>query len=367
MTPNTTQPAEIAARFPISGPVEDVVPLSNGLINATFLVKAPGSGWILQRVNGRVFPHPELIMENLALLSEHLAGRHASGIRIPRLVPASDGNPYVRDEEGEIWRLMELIPDAKTLAGIQTSVQAREIGRTLGHFHRLVADLDPSRVAVTLPGFHVTPGYLERFTRALNEAGRICHTEQFREAVTFVTARRNIAGVLEEAKREGRIPVRVVHGDPKLDNILFDRTGTRALGLIDLDTLQPGLIHHDIGDCLRSCCNRWGETPEAGRRAELDLGVCRDILDTYADETRDLLTADEVVLIHEAVRLIPFELGLRFLTDHLEGNRYFRVSEPEQNLRRARVQFDLVADIEGKEEDICAIVADCFRREACGA
>jgi Ser/Thr protein kinase RdoA (MazF antagonist) len=169
--------------------------------------------------------------------------------------------------------------------------------------------------------------------------------------------------VLEDARRLGRIPVRVVHGDPKLDNILFDRTRTRALALIDLDTVQPGLVHHDIGDCVRSCCNRSGESPEGEPRAELDLDVFRDILGAYSAETRDLLTPAEIELVSDAVRLIPFELGLRFLTDHLEGDRYFKVGEPGQNLRRALVQFALVADIEGKEREIRRIVADGFGHE----
>lgn len=331
-----------------------------GLINDTFLVMSGDAGWVLQHINGKVFPNPELIMGNLAVLSWHLSKRGDSDIRIPALIPAADGTPLVRDPDGGAWRLMELIPEGRTLPTIETPVQAAEVGRALGCFHRLTADLDPGTLAVTLPGFHVTPGYLEHFTRALKQGGGFCHTEQVRAAIRFVAARRGIVDALEEAKRRDRIPVRVVHGDPKLDNILFDRAGTRALGLIDLDTVQPGLIHHDIGDCLRSCCNRGGESPEGAASAELDLDICRGILESYAVETRSMLTLAEIALMYDAVRLIPFELGLRFLTDHLEGDRYFKVSEPGQNLRKALVQFSLVEDIEGKEIEIRRIVAECF-------
>jgi Ser/Thr protein kinase RdoA (MazF antagonist) len=334
-----------------------------GLINDTFLVTAGAAGWVLQRVNAKVFPHPERIMENLAVLAGHLGRLGEADIRIPVPLPAADGRPFVRDPQGGVWRLLELIPETRTLAGIEIPLQAREVGRALGRFHRLTSDLDRGRLAVTLPGFHVTPEYLEHFTRALKQGGIACHTGQMRAAIRFVAARRGSVDVLEDARRQGRTPVRVVHGDPKLDNILFDRTGARAVGLIDLDTVQPGLVHHDIGDCLRSCCNRDGESPEGEPRAELDLDICRGILQAYADETRGLLTPPEIELIYPAVRLIPFELGLRFLTDHLEGDRYFKVREPGQNLRKALVQFSLVEDIEGKERKIRRIVTDCFESE----
>jgi Ser/Thr protein kinase RdoA (MazF antagonist) len=174
-----------------------------------------------------------------------------------------------------------------------------------------------------------------------------------------VAARRESLDLLEQARAAGQIPERLVHGDPKLDNLLFDAEGRRALALIDLDTVQPGLTLHDIGDCLRSCCNRQGESASKSR-VGFDLAVCLPLLQAYADRTQGLLVPAEVTLLFAAIRLIPFELGLRFLTDHLQGNPWFRVSAPGQNLAKARIQFSLVADIEGKEREIQAIIAACF-------
>lgn len=356
----SSRPANIARRFQIPGPVEGIEPLGKGLINDTFLVTARGSGWVLQRINEMVFPHPERIMANLSVLSEHL-GRHPNtDLCIPALIPSEAGNSFVRDQDGAIWRLMELIPNAQVLTGILTPAQAEEVGHAIGRFHRLTADLAPNRLVATLPGFHVTPSYLDHFTEAVERAGDRRYSEEIREVIRFVDNRRGFAEVLETARRDGRLPVRVIHGDPKLDNILFDGTGTLALCLIDLDTVQPGLIHYDIGDCLRSCCNRQGESPGMEPGAELDLDICRGILEAYAGETRDLLTTVEVGLIFDAVRLLPFELGLRFITDHLEGDRYFRVDAPGQNLRKALVQLALVADIEAKEQKIRRIVTNAF-------
>ena len=218
--------------------------------------------------------------------------------------------------------------------------------------------LDPASLRVTLPGFHVTPGYLEPFDRAAREAVA-APLPGLEEALAFVAARRTGLDLLEQARAAGQIPERLVHGDPKLDNLLFDAEGRRALALIDLDTVQPGLTLHDIGDCLRSCCNRLGESARESRLG-FDLAVCRPLLQAYADRTQGLLVPAEVALLFPAIRLIPLELGLRFLTDHLQGDRWFRVSAPGQNLAKARIQFALVADIERQEREIRAIIAAAF-------
>ena len=348
---------DVAGRFAISGQPQSVEPYGDGLINRTFLVVAEDNGYILQRINGSVFPEPERIMSNLSLLQGHLSRHVEPGLRVPALIPARDGQLFVRDEQGEVWRMMELIPNAGSLKSIQNPDQARQIGRILGRFHALLSDLPPSRLAVTLPGFHVTPRYLERFAGIL-AAGISGRRGEVAEAIELVTERQARAGVLEEARRKGQIPERVIHGDPKLDNILFDRETGRAASLIDLDTVQPGLVHYDLGDCLRSCCSvRSGSADVEGR---FDLDLCRAILGAYADETEGLLGEGEIELLFDAIRLIPFELGLRFLMDHLEGDRYFRVTERGQNLRKARTQLALVEDIEGKESEIRQILAESF-------
>jgi Ser/Thr protein kinase RdoA (MazF antagonist) len=357
-----TEAAAIAARFVLDAPVRRLQPLGGGLINQSFLVEAGGGRWVLQRINGAIFPHPAGIMENLAALSAHLTRHPAAGLRVPALVPAADGGAWVRGDDGAVWRLMAFIEGSRVLPRLENEAQAREVGRALGAFHRLVHDLPRGSMVVTLPGFHATPGYLDAFTLALRRGEGACHTPEVRAAIGFVAARRGHAGVLEEARRDGHLPERVIHGDPKLDNILFDREGIRVLGLIDLDTVQPGLVHYDIGDCLRSCCNRGGESPSGAAAPFFDLDLCRAILAAYAERMGGLLAPAEVALLYDAVRLIPFELGLRFITDHLEGDRYFRVSAPGENLARAGIQFALVEDIEHKARLIHGIIAECFQR-----
>jgi len=354
--------AYLLAGFAVDGPVGPIEPLGKGLINLSFRVSAGGRDWVLQRLNGEVFAHPERIMANLRLLAGHGAQASALGLKIPALVPGRDGAPFVRAPDGGLWRLMELITDAVTLARLETEDQAREVGRVLGRFHRLAAELPREGLQVSLPGFHHTPTYLARHLRARALAKDLAHTDPavLEDCLDRVDSRRDLAEVLESARTRGRIAERVIHGDPKLDNILFDAAGGRALALIDLDTVQPGLIQQDLGDCLRSCCNRMGESPESRARPAFDLGLCAAILGGYGQEAASLLRRGDIAVLYDSIRLLPFELALRFLTDHLEGDRYFRVDHRGQNLEKARIQLDLLADIEAKGQDIRRIIADAF-------
>ena len=357
-TPNRLQEAaEIASRFNTGTDPDVVVPLGEGLINHTFLITTAGHRWVLQRVNTDVFPHPERILENLDRLSVHLAGKPKIGLRIPALLKSLDGQRWINGKDGGLWRLMEFIDGGRVLGSIDEN-QASEVGRTLGGFHRAVADLSPGALAFTLPGFHVTPRYVARLMQLIGECGAN-QVAELGESVAFVASRKLAADVLEQAHRAGYIPQRVIHGDPKLDNILFDPSGRQALALIDLDTVQPGLVHYDIGDCLRSCCNRDGESAAGCIGPTFDLSLCQNLLSAYAEHTRGLLNPKEIALIFDAIRLISFELGVRFLTDHLEGNRWFRVSKSGENLTKARIQFALTEDVERKESAIRAIIGAC--------
>jgi len=350
--------AEIASRFGIVTDPDGIASLGNGLVNHTFLIAAGGQRWVLQRLNAKVFPYPRRILENLERLSSHLADKPNRGPRIPALLRGQNGAGWVKGGDGALWRLLEFIEDGQPLGRIDNLHQAAEVGRALGGFHRAVADLPLQTLAVALPGFHVTPDYIARFMEVISACGAD-RTDEIQAAIAFVADRERDAGVLEQARRTGSIPQRVIHGDPKLGNILFDHAGRQALALIDLDTVQPGLVHYDIGDCLRSCCNRGGESADGREGPSFDLDLCRSLLGAYSEYLGTLLLAREVDLIFDAIRLIPFELGIRFLTDHLEGDRLFRVSEPGDNLAKARIQFALTADIERKESAIRAIVGAC--------
>ena len=231
------------------------------------------------------------------------------------------------------------------------------MGWALGTFHALVDDLPAEMLADTLDGFHVTPLYLRRYDEVL-AAKEPAASPEVRFCMDFIRARRGLAEVLEKAIRRGVLRLRPIHGDPKANNILIDTKTRRAVAIVDLDTVKPGLLHYDIGDCLRSSCNPAGEEAGDGEAVEFDTDLCRAVLAGYFSAAGNFLTPQDREYIFDAVRLIAFELGLRFFTDHLEGNVYFKVGREEQNLARALVQFRLAASIESLERSIRRIIRE---------
>ncbi|MGZ8217501.1 phosphotransferase enzyme family protein [Methylomagnum sp.] len=344
-----------AAEF-ADGVVLRVEPLGRGLINDTYLVSDAARRFVLQRINARVFPDPPAVMANLRALSDHARRRPVdpSGWRLPDIIPTRAGGDFHRDGAGDYWRSLSFIDGTRGLDRLANEGQAEQVGRALGRFHALANGLNPGALRDTLPGFHIAPAYLARFDAIATRPRRAPDSAELRAALDFVETRRAMVGVLEDAKARDELKLRVIHGDPKLDNVLFDQSGRRAVSLIDLDTVKPGLIHYDLGDCLRSCCNRRGE--QAAEAPVFDLEVCRAILWGYAAEASGFLSAADWDYLYAAIRLLPFELGLRFLTDHLAGDVYFKVDWPGQNLARARVQFGLVVSVEGLEKAIWALV-----------
>ena len=346
------------------GELTDLQPLGNGLINDTFLVQSKGSHrLVLQRINREVFPDPPAILHNLRVVQEHLQGesaqdrKHLGGFVLPGLIPTRDGQDYLVDEAGDFWRALEHVEGTFTLEVLDTPDRAEQVGQGLGRFHRLLSGLDPEKLRDTLPGFHVTPRYLEEFRVVLNGV-ELRQAREIRVWEELIEQRAERADVLERARAQGQIRVRVVHGDPKLNNFLFRRYGHRVASLVDLDTVKPGLIHHDLGDCLRSCCNTAGEMPPVGGSVVFDLDIAAAVLRGYVAEAGAFLRAEELAWIGSAIWLIPFELGVRFLTDYLRGNLYFKVTEPQQNLQRAVTQFRLTESIERSAALIEQIVAE---------
>ena len=337
--------------------VRSLTPLGEGNINHTWLVVPDrGEPVVLQRLHPQVFADPRAVMANMRLVTRHLAA--ADPPITFRLCTSPDGADCFVDAAGCCWRLLSRIGPARTLAPPLSAPQVRAIGGLLGRFHHLVADLDPLTLADPLPDFHITPRYLAHYDALgpmrppRNELERLC--------ADTIESHRSAAGSLEAAR--DRLRQQVIHGDPKSANVLFAAGENRAIALIDLDTVKPGLLLHDLGDCLRSCCNRLGEDGEEGEGELFAAELFQALLAGYRDAAGDLLgTADRALLV-ESVRLISYELGLRFFTDHLAGDRYFTVTRPAQNLHRAAVQFRLHASILRQQEPLEERLAHLFAR-----
>ncbi len=349
------------------GKVADIREFGGGNINRTFLVTRDSGRvkrFILQRVNTRVFPRPELVMLNMRVTTGHIRRRlgvvsPGAGRRweVPRVIRANDGNDHWRDPEGSFWRAISFIECSQSFLAIKDDDQAGEVGYALGFFHSLLSDLPPERLADTIQGFHVTPLYLMHYDEVVSK----CPTPDSPEVnycMRFVSARTASTHVLENARLRGRLFLRPIHGDPKVSNILMDTATGKAVSIVDLDTVKPGLVHYDIGDCLRSCCNTQGEEIEEWENVHFDTDLCRAVLRGYLLVAGGFLTANDLDYLYDSVRLIAFELGLRYFTDYLEGNVYFRVKGPEHNLWRALVQFRLTESIESQEAGIKTIIRD---------
>lgn len=343
-----------------------------GIDSLSEIVTAPLSkgqdaepAFILQRLNPLVFPEPEKIMANLRVLEDHVRPRLKAcrnrRWELPQIIPASNGNDYFLDEAGALWRAQTFISGARSCTIVSDQTQAREMGRGLGFFHALLKDLPVNLLHDTLPGFHVTPGYLPRYEalaaapsrRDASAAALFCHR--------FIRERQDAIGVLEEARRRGELRPCPIHGDPKPANFLFAEDTGEVLSLIDLDTVKPGLIHYDLGDCLRACANPAGEDAVPAE-ISFNLSFFRALLDAYLPEVTAFFSNQDYHYIYDAVRIIAFELGLRFFADHLAGDVYFKVKNPGHNLRRALVQFALCKSIENQEKEIRMIVAELSKR-----
>ncbi|MGZ4969181.1 MAG: phosphotransferase enzyme family protein [Methylobacter sp.] len=336
----------IANRF--SNAVAQITPLGNGLINDTYLVSTASSPFVLQRINSTVFPSPELIMANLTTLNRHIAQKAGVSVKlqIPEVLKTTDNAVLYQNESGDCWRALRFIDNTESIESLCTIDDAEQTGFALGHFHRLISDLNPLLLHDTLPGFHITPEYLKHYHRVLQQPTN----KQDRYCTEFIARFQAIANDLENAKRQNLLPLRVIHGDPKLNNFLFDRQSKKVVSIIDLDTVKPGLIHYDIGDCLRSCCY-------SAEPVGFNLEICAALLKSYLNEAGTFFTEHDYHYLYPAIRLIPFELGIRFYTDYLEGNRYFKVTEPEQNLQRAIGQFSLCESIIAQEARIKDLIS----------
>jgi Ser/Thr protein kinase RdoA (MazF antagonist) len=350
-----------------AGAVQSVTPYGSGNINDTYLVRLEGdreTKFILQRINQKVFPYPRLIMVNLRAIGEHVAAKSAPDTHdpssdrrweLPRIVPSRTGEDYLIDGD-DFWRALTFVEGARTYPKVTGPDHAGEAGYALGKFQALISDLDVAQLHDTLPGFHIMPHYLAHYHEVLAAPAVSLAAPEVRYGMAFVAEREAWAPVLQAAQEAGRLQSRPIHGDPKIDNIMIDDETGLAVSLIDLDTVKPGLVQYDIGDCLRSSCNPLGEETHEIEQVSFELDLCETILKGYLPQVRDFYTPHDYAYVYDAVRVLAFEMGLRFFTDYLEGDVYFKTRYPEHNLMRALVQFHLMASIEAQEAAIRTMV-----------
>jgi hypothetical protein len=362
-----TPTRETLSRFAVEGEPSGFEPLRVGLIHdsyvATCRVRAGVRRYLLQRLNTGVFPSAGQVMENLSRVTAHLrrklleAGRADVDRRVLAPVPARDGRYWHVDGNGHWWRTYAFIEGSCSRDRPESPEEVHRAAEAFGSFVAGLADLPEPRLHETLPGFHDTPARHRALLAAI-EADPHGRAAQVRAEVRLVDDRRTELGVLQEAADRGELPERVVHNDTKLNNVLFDSATGEALCVVDLDTVMPGLALHDYGDLVRSAASEAREDVGDPSRARLSLPLFREVTRGWLGPMAGLLTSAEVELMPLAPRVIALELAIRFLTDYLEGDRYFRVERPGHNLDRCRAQLALAADLERQETAMAAVVRE---------
>jgi aminoglycoside phosphotransferase (APT) family kinase protein len=349
----------VARTFAIDGHLASAAPYGSGHIHDTFLaVYRNGRGesrFIHQRMNRRVFPQTDLVMRNIAAVTRHVRRRLAAEAtadldrRVLTLVPARDGSDYAIDDLGHWWRTYVFISGARSVDTAEAPAQAFEAARAFGDFQRLLLDYDGPEVGETIPRFHHTRSRFEDFRRAL-AADKASRAAEAAPEVRFALAQEGIVDRLLDLEARGHARTRLTHNDTKLNNVLLDGDTGQALCVIDLDTVMPGLPLYDFGDMVRTATATAAEDELDLSLVSVDEDLFEAVTAGYLSSAGSLLSEVERDHLTVAARLIVFEIGLRFLTDYLEGDVYFKVHRPGHNLDRCRTQFKMVRILEERDD-----------------
>ena len=346
----------VLADFALDGELVDFEPFHRGHIHDTFVSTWREAGgpcrYLHQRLNDEVFRDVPGLMHNIEAVTGHLEAKLADDddFHTLRLVPTRTGCGYLSDERGS-WRTYHFIEDTESFDLCDSPARARSTARAFGRFQSLLLDLDVSRLRETIPFFFSTPYRLRQFDDALAAASHERRAAAADE-IAFVQERRGMADVIEEHLSSGAIPVRVVHGDTKLNNVLFDHGSGRPVCVVDLDTCMPSYSLYDFGDLVRFTAATSEEDERDLSLAGMDLELYRALVAGYLETAGGFLTELERELMPFSARLVTLTIGTRFLTDFLAGDVYFKIARPGHNLDRARVQMRMVADMEAKEAEM---------------
>jgi len=348
--------AAVAAAFPLAGPIVSAAPYGNGHINETYIAIVaadPGERrYVFQKINHRIFKNVPALMENIARVTAHVRAKQPRALA---LVRTRGGEAVHRDAAGNWWRVYPFVEGAHTVERVTTAAQAREAARAFGEYQALLVDLPGGRLNDTIPDFHHTRSRFEALRRAVTEdtAGRAAAVPA---EIAFAMAREADTDVLLDLLARGELSERVTHNDTKINNVMLDDVTGRCAAVIDLDTVMPGLSLYDFGDMVRTAASSTAEdNPDAGQM-HVVLPYFRALVEGYLESAGAVLNATERAHLGFAGKLLALETGLRFLTDHLQGDVYFRIKHPNHNLDRARTQFALVKSIEDNAEAMRRIV-----------
>ena len=356
--------SSIVHAFAFPGTITDWTPHGNGHINDTFLVRSTENGVlrksILQRMNRTVFHNPTELMQNIAQVTSFLRKKITAAGGDPfretlNLIPTTDDAWFFVDERGEFWRAFLFISDASCYDSVTDPKLFYETGNAFGRFQQMLSDFPSASLFETIPDFHNTPLRYQALLQAAqaDPKGRLKNVS---DEMAFFLDHADDYGVAERMKASGELPLRVTHNDTKLNNVMIDLETGRGICVVDLDTVMPGLAMNDFGDSIRFGASTALEDEKDLSKVSCDMELYEIYVKGFLESCGDKLSAKEIEMLPMGAKVMTYECGIRFLTDYLEGDHYFKIDREEHNLDRCRTQFKLVADMEQKWDTMQTIV-----------
>jgi len=342
--------------FSLKGNFESAVQFGDGHINDTYLVSCTDNGikkqYVFQRINKNVFHDSELLMSNMLSVCDFICAEAAmrgddENREALSIVRTKDGKSHYTDDEGYAWRVLNYVPNSKSYTVATSPRQIYSAAKAFGKFQRMLEKFPVSDIGETIPDFHNTPKRLEALVNAA-ERDVLSRLEEVRAEYEFAIARKDFCNVLEDLKTEGKLPVKVTHNDTKLNNVLFDKDTDEAICVVDLDTIMPGLSVNDFGDLVRSSVSTAAEDEPDLSRVDFQMELYELCVKGFVEGADGTLTECEMEYLPHGAIMMTLECGIRFLTDYLSGDVYFKTHRPKQNLDRARTHFKLVWQMEQK-------------------
>lgn len=360
------QMLKVIGSFNIEGSLIHSENYGNGHINKTYLVTmSTNQKYILQQINTSVFKNPEDVMHNIVLVTDHIRSKctHLKQMDYTRstleIVKTWEGESFL-ETSGIFWRCYRFINGAKTYEQIEHPDQFYEVGKAVGNFQKQLSDFSIESLKITIPDFHNTPRRFETFLELATTDPNNRGMDVFND-IKFVCDRQKEMNIIIDGIINKSIPERVTHNDTKLNNIMLDEKTDKAICVIDLDTVMPGSALFDFGDAIRIGASTATEDERDLRKVKIDLNLFKNFSKGFIEMLHDELTEGEKRNLVASTKIITLECGMRFLTDYLNGDTYFRTEYPKHNLVRARTQFKLVTEIEKQEEEMQKIIDELLK------
>jgi thiamine kinase-like enzyme len=360
----------IVKHFCIYGELTEIRPLPRGHINDTYVLTTKSNKhivrYILQRINHTVFKYPPSVMRNIVRVTEHILSRMHTiapdlASRQLTVIGTVDNTCFHKDAEGNFWRVYNFIEDAVSYDTIESAKLAYEAARMFGWFQNMLVDLTGPPLHESICDFHNTPKRFKTFQRVLKED--TCNrAKNAKPEIDFLFCHASICDVLLNLAGTGKIPVRITHNDTKVNNVMLDKKTNKGVCVIDLDTVMPGLSIYDFGDMIRTGTTSADEDERDLSKVAMDLPMFEMFVRGFAQQSSRFLTATEKEHLAFAAKLITFEQLIRFLTDYLEGDVYYKVFHEDHNLDRSRTQVKLVQSIIAQEEAMNKVVKNVFQQ-----